>query len=162
LRHSLKNKALSLSVDLVGKATGFRRTLPSRIVAALADLVQAMHHYCLIEGRERQPVGVERALKNDDSADPCGRDPKFETNAPLAVQKWIAGGPLCVKATTAEIIGEIRRRFCHRAPDPLLSVEAPDIHRRVVLGREGRGASLHRTITALPFGTSSRGMSRLR
>lgn len=71
-------------MDLAGKATGFRWSLPSGIVTALADLVQAIHRYCPIEGRDTQPIGRERAPKN--GAGPCRRD-LFETNAHIAVQK---------------------------------------------------------------------------
>ena len=47
--------ALNLPVDLVGEATGLRGSRSSGIVAALADLAQAMHRYDLIDF----PLSVE-------------------------------------------------------------------------------------------------------
>src|ERR1700675_4877098 len=65
-----------LAVELAGKAAGFRRSLPPGVLAALADLVRAMNCYYsnLIEGHDTHPLDIERALNNDYSADPRGRD----------------------------------------------------------------------------------------
>jgi hypothetical protein len=104
-------KALNLPVDQLGKSTEFRWRPSSGIVAALADLVRAIQRYYPIAGRDTQSNGVAR--KN--GADPRRRD-LFETNARIAVQKWIAG-----KATAARIIQDIHRRFSDRSPDGLLS-----------------------------------------
>jgi Fic family protein len=122
-----------LAVDLAAKAAGFRRSLPSGIVAALADLVRAMNCYYsnLIEGHDTHPIDIERALKNDYSADPRKRDLQLEAKAHIAVQQWIDGGNLRGSATTADSIREIHRRFCERLPEDLLWVEEPDTHERV-------------------------------
>ena len=62
---------VDLAVDLAGKSAGFRRSLPTGVVAALGELVRAMNCYYsnLIEGHDTHPVDIERALKNDYSAD---------------------------------------------------------------------------------------------
>src|SRR5580700_7036793 len=60
-----------LAFELAQKSAGFRRSLPASLLTALADLVRAMNCYYsnLIEGRDTHPIDIERALKNDYSAD---------------------------------------------------------------------------------------------
>jgi Fic family protein len=119
-----------LAVDLAGKAAGFRRSLPPGIVAALADLVRAMNCYYsnLIEGHDTHPIDIERALKNNYSADPRKRDLQLEAKAHIAVQRWIDDGNLRGRATTTDGIREIHRHFCEHLPEDLLWVEEPDTH----------------------------------
>ena len=128
-----RTELTDLTVDLAGKAAGFRRSLPAGIVAALADLVRAMNCYYsnLIEGHDTHPIDIERALKNDYSADPRKRDLQLEAKAHVAVQRWIDDGNLRAKATTADGIREIHRRFCELLPEDLLWVKEPDTHERV-------------------------------
>lgn len=122
-----------LVVELVAKASGFRRSLPAGIVRALADLVRSMNCYYsnLIEGHDTHPIDIERALKNDYSADPQKRDLQLEAKAHIAVQRWIDEGSLRDQAMTAENIAEIYRRFCANLPDELLWVEDPETHEKV-------------------------------
>ena len=128
-----RTELTDLTVDLAGKAAGFRRSLPAGIVAALADLVRAMNCYYsnLIEGHDTHPVDIERALKNDYSADPKKRDLQLEAKAHIAVQSWIDDGHLRGRAVTADGIREIHRRFCESLPDEMLWVEEPDTHERL-------------------------------
>src|SRR3984893_2245876 len=121
-----------LAIELAGKAAGFRRSLPSGVLAALADLVRAMNCYYsnLIEGHDTHPVDIERAPKNDYSADPRKRDLQLEAKAHIAVQQWIDDGNLAGRAITAEGVREIQRRFCASLPEDMLWVEAPDTHER--------------------------------
>ena len=117
-----------LAIDLAAKSTGFRRSLPQGSLTALADLVRAMNCYYsnLIEGHDTHPVDIERALKNDYSSDPEKRDLQLEAKAHIAVQRWIDEGNFRGRATTAEGIREIHRRFCQHLPDAMLWVEEPD------------------------------------
>src|SRR3984893_11287716 len=114
-----------LAIELAGKAAGFRRSLPSGVLAALADLVRAMNCYYsnLIEGHDTHPIDIERALKNDYSADPRKRDLQLEAKAHIAVQRWIDGGNLRGRAVSADGLRDIHRRFCEEFPESLLSVE---------------------------------------
>src|ERR1700686_4319872 len=117
-----------LALDLAQKSSGFRRSLPERLLASLADLVRAMNCYYsnLIEGHDTHPVDIERALKNDYSRDARKRDLQLEAMAHIAVQKWIDGGGLKGGlASKAEGIREIHRRFCELLPVDLLWVEDP-------------------------------------
>jgi Fic family protein len=122
-----------LAVELAGKAAGFRRSLPAGVMAALADLVRAMNCYYsnLIEGHDTHPVDIERALRNDYSADPRKRDLQLEAKAHIAVQRWIDEGNLRGRAVTADGLREIHRRFCEALPEDMLWVDAPDIRERL-------------------------------
>jgi Fic family protein len=122
-----------LAVDLAAKSAGFRRSLPSGVSTALADLVRSMNCYYsnLIEGHDTHPIDIERALKNDYSADPRKRDLQLEAKAHIAVQQWIDTGNFRGQAVTANGISEIHRRFCELLPDELLWVDDPDTHERL-------------------------------
>jgi Fic family protein len=122
-----------LAVELASRAAGFRRSLPGGVLSALADLVRAMNCYYsnLIEGHDTHPIDIERALKNDYSADPAQRNLQLEAKAHIAVQQWIDEDGLKGRATTADGLLEIHRRFCGLLPDELLWVEYPDTGERV-------------------------------
>ncbi len=113
---------IDLAVELAARSAGFRRSLPQGVVSALADLVRAMNCYYsnLIEGHDTHPVDIERALKNDYSAEPEKRNLQLEARAHIAVQKWIDEGGLKERATSAEGICEIHRRFGELLPEELL------------------------------------------
>ena len=122
-----------LVVDLSASSAGFRRSLPPGIVTALADLVRAMNCYYsnLIEGHDTHPIDIERALKNDYSADPRKRDLQLEARAHVAVQRWIDAGHLRGRAVSSESLRDIHRRFCENLPDDLLWIEDPDSKERL-------------------------------
>jgi Fic family protein len=122
-----------LTLELAGKSSGFRRSLPPGVLTALADLVRAMNCYYsnLIEGHDTHPVDIERALKNDYSADPRKRDLQLEAKAHIAVQRWIDDGGLRGRVMTEESLREIHRRFCQLLPEDLLWVKEPETHERV-------------------------------
>ena len=117
-----------LAVELAARAAGFRRGLPQGVSAAVADLVRAMNCYYsnLIEGHDTHPVDIERALRHDYSADPRTRNLQLEAAAHIAVQHWIDDGGLTGRATTAEGLGDLHRRFCARLPEEMLRLEHPD------------------------------------
>jgi Fic family protein len=122
-----------LAVELAGHSAGFRRSLPEGVLTALADLVRAMNCYYsnLIEGHDTHPVDIERALKNDYSANKEKRNLQLEAKAHIAVQQWIDEGGLRGRAVTSEGICEIHRRFGELLPDELLWVEEPDTGERM-------------------------------
>ena len=117
-----------LAVELAAHSAGFRRSLPAGVLTALADLVRAMNCYYsnLIEGHDTHPVDIERALKNDYSANAEKRNLQLEAKAHIAVQKWIDEGGLSGRTVSADGICEIHGRFCELLPDELLWVEDPD------------------------------------
>ena len=103
-----------LAVELVQKSARFRGSLPESLLTSLADFVRAMNCYYsnLIEGHYTHPIDIERAKKSDYSKDVGKRNLQFEAKAHIEVQKWIDEGGLNGRATTAEGICEIHRRFC--------------------------------------------------
>lgn len=114
-----------LAIELATASAGLRRSLPDGIVSALAELARVMNCYYsnLIEGHDTHPVDIERALKKVYSADPEQRNLQLEAEAHIAVQTWIDEGGLTGRATTAEAVLEIHRRFCELLPEELLWVE---------------------------------------
>jgi Fic family protein len=122
-----------LAIDLAQKSAGFRHSLPTSMLASLADLVRAMNCYYsnLIEGHDTHPIDIERALKGDYSNDVHNRDLQREATAHIAAQKWIDDGGLRGRAATTEGIREVHRRFCEQLPDDLLWVEDPVTKERV-------------------------------
>ncbi|QQS14154.1 MAG: Fic family protein [Rhodospirillales bacterium] len=122
-----------LALELAQRAAGFRRSLPESLLTSLADLVRAMNCYYsnLIEGHDTHPVDIERALKNDYSAEPRKRDLQLEAKAHITVQRWIDGGGLAGRAVTADGLCEIHRRFCGSLPDELLRVDHPATGERI-------------------------------
>jgi len=113
---------MDLVVELAQRAAGFRSSLPDGVMTALADLVRAMNCYYsnLIEGHDTHPVDIERALRNDYSADPRKRSLQLEAKAHIAVQQWIDDGGLDGRAFTADGLRELHRRFCKLMPEDLL------------------------------------------
>jgi Fic family protein len=102
-------------------------------VAALADLVRAMNCYYsnLIEGHDTHPVDIERALRNDYSADLEKRNLQLEAKAHITVQRWIDEGGLKGRAATAAAICEIHHRFGELLPEALLWAEDPETGERI-------------------------------
>jgi len=119
--------AVDLAVELTGKSAAFRSSLPPAVRTALADLVRAMNCYYsnLIEGHDTHPIDIERALRNDFSADPVKRDLQVEATAHIAVQEWIDRGGLAGRATSLDGLIETHRRFCEKLPATMLTVEMP-------------------------------------
>lgn len=122
-----------LAVDLAARSAGFRRSLPDRVVNALADLVRAMNCYYsnLIEGHDTHPVDIERAMQNDYSDNPRKRDLQLEARAHVTVQKWIDEDGLAGRAATLAGICEIHKRFGELLPDELLRVQDPQSGERI-------------------------------
>jgi len=147
-----------LAIDLAGKAAGFRSSLAPGIRTALADLVRSMNCYYsnLIEGHDTHPVDIERALKNDYSADRNKRDLQLEAKAHISVQQWLDAGNLRGRSVTSEGLREIHKRFCELLPDDMLWVEEPDTHERLrvvpgALRRNDVKVGRHIAISRAPF-----------
>jgi hypothetical protein len=123
---------IDLAVELAAKASGFRRSLPSGVLAGLAELVRAMNCYYsnLIEGYDTHRADIKRALRSDYSADPRKRDLRLEAKAYITVQRWIDAVNLRGRAVTSEALREVHRRFCEFLPEELLWVEKPRTRRR--------------------------------
>lgn len=123
-----RSQLTDLAVDLAARSAGFRRSLPLGISAALADLVRAMNCYYsnLIEGHDTHPIDIERALKNDYSADVKKRDLQVEATAHIAVQQWIDEGGLQGRATSLQGLRETHARFIEMLPESMRWATNPD------------------------------------
>lgn len=119
---------LDLAMELTAASAGLKRSLPAEIAKALSDLVRSMNCYYsnLIEGHDTHPVDIERALKNDYSADPQKRNLQLEARAHIEVQRWIDEGGITGRVTAQETILELHRRFGELLPEDLLIVTDPD------------------------------------
>ncbi len=122
-----------LAFELAEKSAGLRRSLPEGVVSALAELVRAMNCYYsnLLEGHDTHPVDIERAMREDYSAEPDKRDLQLEARAHVLVQEWIDEGRIDGLAATQKGICEIHRRFGEALPEDLLWVEDPDTKERI-------------------------------
>lgn len=56
----------------------------------------------LIEGHDRHPVDIERALSNDYSTDARKRDLQLEAKAHITVQRWIDPGGLTGRSVSVD------------------------------------------------------------
>jgi Fic family protein len=128
-----RGRLTDLAVELAARSAGFRRSMPVEISAALADLVRALNCYYsnLIEGHDTHPIDIERALKNDYSADAEKRDLQVEAAAHIAVQQWIDGGGLKGRATTSEGLQETHARFIALLPESMGWATNPDTGERL-------------------------------
>lgn len=124
-----------LAIELAAASSGFRRSLPAGIVRPLADLVRGMNCFYsnLIEGHYTHPVDIERALKNDYSADRQKRNLQLEAKAHVAVQQWIDGGGIRGAAYQVASLTEIHRRFSELLPNELRVVSDPGTGRTVTV-----------------------------
>jgi len=128
-----RGEIVDLAFELAAASAGFRRSLPDGILTALADLVRSMNCYYsnLIEGHDTHPIDIERALKDDYSANAEKRNLQLEARAHIAVQRWIDGGGLRGRAPDADGVREIHRQFAELLPDEMLWVENPDSGERM-------------------------------
>lgn len=132
--------------DLIQKASTLGGRVPQPVKAGMGDLVRSMNCYYsnLIEGHQTHPRDIDRALKNDYSADPTRRDLQREAVAHIHVQQLIdAHQDLAAPVTSVEYLTWIHREFCQRLPDDLLWVENPKTGERL---RVEAGALRSRTV----------------
>jgi len=124
-----------LALELAEKSAAFRSSLPASVAEALADLVRAMNCYYsnLIEGHDTHPIDIERAMRDDYSADPKKRNLQLEARAHVAVQKWIDEGGMSEPPTATASITELHRRFCELLPPELLFVENKETGERILV-----------------------------
>src|SRR5687768_4959930 len=77
--------------DLVRGASALGARIPDAVRAGIGGLVRSMNCYYsnLIEGHNTHPRDIDRALRNDYSADPKKRDLQREAVAHIHVQQLI-------------------------------------------------------------------------
>ncbi|AGW14194.1 hypothetical protein DGI_2451 [Megalodesulfovibrio gigas DSM 1382 = ATCC 19364] len=85
-----RGELLDKILVLAQQSAGLRRSLPGHLATSLAGLVRSMNCYYsnLIEGHDTHPVDIERALRQDFSADARQRNLQLEARAQAG-----GGGP---------------------------------------------------------------------
>lgn len=128
-----RGKLVDLTLELVAKSAGFRRSLPHSIQTSLATLVRSMNCYYsnLIEGHNTHPIEIERALKNDYSADKKKRNLQREAIAHIVVQEWIDQDAIKTDIFSSTVICEIHKRFCELLPEDLQWIEDPSTKKKI-------------------------------
>jgi Fic family protein len=128
-----RKELIDLTLELVAKSAGFRRSLPPSIQTSLAALVRSMNCYYsnLIEGHNTHPIEIERALKGDYSSNKKKRNLQKEARAHIAVQEWIDQGAIKTNIFSSTIICEIHKRFCDLLPEDLLWIEDPNTKEKI-------------------------------
>lgn len=131
--NAARGRLTDLALELAQKSAGFRHSLPANVLTSLTDLVRSMNCYYsnLIEGHDTHPIDIERALKDDYSADPQKRNLQLEAKAHIAVQKWIDEGGIQGRALTLDGISELHRRLYELLPDDLCWNTDPESGERV-------------------------------
>ncbi len=120
--------------DLIQKASGLGGRVPDAVKVGVGGLVRSMNCYYsnLIEGHNTHPRDIDRALRNDYSADPRKRDLQREAVAHIHVQRLIdSRQDLDAPITSVEYLTWIHREFCQLLPEDLLWVENPDTGERL-------------------------------
>lgn len=128
-----RQELANLATQLLAESKDFAGALPPSLRRPLADLVRSMNCYYsnLIEGHDTHPIDIERALREDYSADPEKRDLQLEAKAHIAVQTWIDDGGLGDRAATDQsALREVHERFCSELPDSLLWATNPTTNER--------------------------------
>lgn len=123
-----------LAVELASASAGFSRSLPPGVMTALADLVRSMNCYYsnLIEGHATHPVDIERAMREEYSADRGKRSLQLEARAHVTVQQWLDSGGLSGREALApQGLCAIHRRFCALLPTELLVTSDPETGREL-------------------------------
>ena len=122
-----RGELVDMALELAQRAAGLRRSLPESVIKSLSGLVRAMNCYYsnLIEGHDTHLADIEKALKDDYSADIEKRSLQLEARAHMAVQEWIDEGGLEYGATAFASLREIHYRFGMLLPQELLRVENP-------------------------------------
>lgn len=117
-----------LALELATASAELTASLPEAVRAPLAALVRSMNCYYsnLIEGNDTHPIDIERAMRQDFSADPVQRNLQLEAVAHIEVQKWIDEGGLTGHPLDPDNLCEIHRRFCDGLPEALLIQKGPD------------------------------------
>lgn len=114
-----------LTFSLVGSAHAFAGGVNPALKRSMGDLIRAMNCYYsnLIEGHDTRLADIERALRNEYSAEPKKRDLQLEARAHIEVQRMIDHGEMPYPAISVEGISWLHREFCARLPESLLDIE---------------------------------------
>lgn len=119
-----RGRLADLVVDLVARANRLAGRLSPPVRDGIGDLVRSMNCYYsnLIEGHDTHPVDIEKALKEDFSADPRKRDLQREAVAHIEVQRLVDEDAIAGRPDRAAYAVALHKAFRERLPDDLLWV----------------------------------------
>lgn len=120
--------------DLVSRASSLAGQMNPIVTASVGTLVRSMNCYYsnLIEGHDTHPRDIDRALREDYSAEPKQRNLQLEAVAHIEVQRAIdEGNDAAPFPASLQYALWLHREFSSRLPDELLWVEDPESKMRV-------------------------------
>lgn len=120
--------------DLVSRASSLAGQMNPIVTESVGTLVRSMNCYYsnLIEGHDTHPRDIDRALREDYSAEPKQRNLQLEAVAHIEVQRAIdEGNDAAPFPASLQYALWLHREFSSRLPDELLWVEDPESKMRV-------------------------------
>jgi len=132
-----------IALNLTQRSANLANELPEATMDGVRELLRIINSYYsnLIEGHETHPIDVERAMRQDYSADPGKRDRQLESLIHIDLQKKIearlAADPDS-EVTNAEFVLGVHRGFYEQLPESLRWVEDEDGNREWVEAGEFR------------------------
>ncbi len=126
-----------IALNLTQRSANLANELPEATMDGVRDLLRIINSYYsnLIEGHTTHPIDVERAMRQDYSADPAKRDRQIESLIHIELQKKIearlAADPN-TDVTDADFLRWAHREFYEQLPDSLRWVEDDDGNREWV------------------------------
>ncbi len=120
-----------LAIEVIRKSACISAAIHPVTRRGIVELVRKMNSYYsnLIEGHNTNPVDIDRAMREDFSADPAKRARQLESKAHIEVQKrieaHIEGTPGTV-ITSMNFLCWIHKEFYERMPEEYLVVQRAD------------------------------------
>ncbi len=117
-----------IALNLTQRSANLANELPEATMDGVRELLRIINSYYsnLIEGHDTHPIDVERAMRQDYSADPAKRDRQIESVIHIDLQKKIearlAADPDS-DVTNADFLRWVHREFYEQMPDSLRWVE---------------------------------------
>src|SRR5260370_1305118 len=133
--HTEKLEDLARNVVAISASVGGRLASPT--LAAIRGLLRVVNSYYsnLIEGHSTHPVDIERAMRQDYSADQHKRDLQIESQVHIEVQEELAkrlDEEPDLNVASPEFLCWIHERFYSRLPDGLRWVRGDNDEREWV------------------------------
>ncbi len=132
-----------IALNLTQRSANLANELPEATMNGVRELLRIINSYYsnLIEGHNTHPIDVERAMRQDYSADLAKRDRQLESLIHIDLQKKIEARLAADRdseVTNAEFLLGVHREFYEQLPESLRWVEGEDGNREWVQAGEFR------------------------
>jgi Fic family protein len=132
-----------IALNLTQRSANLANELPEATMDGVRELLRIINSYYsnLIEGHNTHPIDVERAMRQDYSADPAKRDRQIESLIHIDLQKKIEArltADLNSDVTSADFLRWVHRGFYEQLPESLRWVVDEDGNREWVEAGEFR------------------------